>query len=39
MKKAFQKLDASKLKDKFFMHNVSNDIEFQTSASIDDLSA
>ena len=36
---AFKKIDAGKLNNKFFMYNVSNDIEFQTSAPLYDLSA
>ena len=39
MQQAFAKLNRTALSDKFFMYNVANDVEFQTSGGISQLSA
>lgn len=39
MEQAFAKLGKNVLNDKYFMYNVSNDVEFQTSGSISKLAA
>ena len=36
---AFKKLNPSKLNNPFFMSHVSNDIQFETASSINELSA
>ncbi len=39
MYQAFETLDLSKLSNKYFMYNLANDVEFETSGILDDLSA
>jgi hypothetical protein len=39
MHEAFLKINGEKLKNKYFMYNISNGMEFQTSGSITELSA
>jgi hypothetical protein len=36
---ALKKINPEKLQNKFFMYNASNDVEFQTSGPLYDLSA
>jgi len=36
---AIKKLNSSKVTNKYFMYIISNDLEFETSATINDLSA
>lgn len=39
MEQAFAKLGKDVLNNKYFMYNVSNDVEFQTSGPINKLAA